>query len=65
MEKYLIGVATSVIAVLGKRGSGKTYFAGVLEEELAENGIPFIVLRPYAGTLYDKREVQGSNTRWR
>ncbi|MCL7389417.1 MAG: hypothetical protein LZ173_05705 [Thaumarchaeota archaeon] len=25
------GVATSVIAVLGKRGSGKTYFAGVLE----------------------------------
>jgi len=39
-------LATSVIAVMGKRGSGKTYFAGVLEEELAEKGIPFIVLDP-------------------
>jgi DNA-binding transcriptional MerR regulator len=53
------GVATSVIAVLGKRGSGKTYFAGVLEEELAENGIPFIVLDPMQAhyTIREKYRV--------
>jgi len=52
-------VATSVIAVLGKRGSGKTYFAGVLEEELAENGIPFIVLDPMQAhyTIREKYRV--------
>ena len=52
-------VSTSVIAVLGKRGSGKTYFAGVLEEELAESGIPFIVLDPMSChyTIRERYEV--------
>jgi DNA helicase HerA-like ATPase len=52
-------IATSVIAVLGKRGSGKTYFAGVIEEELAENGIPFVVLDPMQAhyTIREKYRV--------
>lgn len=39
-------LSTQVIAVLGKRGSGKTYFAGVLEEEPHGNGAPLIVPDP-------------------
>jgi len=52
-------LATSVIAVMGKRGSGKTYFAGVLEEELAEKCIPFIVLDPMRAhyTIREKYNV--------
>jgi len=32
--------------ILSRKGKGKTYTAGVLEEELAKNKIPFIVLDP-------------------
>ncbi len=37
---------TSTVAILAKKGAGKTYAAGVLEEEFAERGLPFIVLDP-------------------
>ena len=35
---------TKTQVILGQKESGKTYFAGVLEEELAENSLPFIVI---------------------
>lgn len=37
---------TEALAILAKRGAGKTYTAGVLEEELARRGFPFVVLDP-------------------
>ena len=39
-------VLTHTIAILAKKGAGKTYTAGVIEEEMAERGMPFIVLDP-------------------
>ena len=39
-------VLTHTIAILAKKGAGKTYTAGVIEEEFAEHGLPFIVLDP-------------------
>ena len=41
-----INVATKTIAILAKRGAGKTYTAGVLAEELAEANVPFVVFDP-------------------
>lgn len=38
--------ATKTFAVLGKRGAGKTYTAGVLAEEFHKNNIPFVVMDP-------------------
>ncbi len=38
--------ATQTFGVLGKRGSGKTYAAAVLSEELLDVGLPLIVLDP-------------------
>lgn len=39
-------VATETIAILAKRGAGKTYTAKVLAEELLEVGVPLVVLDP-------------------
>lgn len=41
-----IDVATETVAVLAKRGSGKTYFACVLVEEFARLGIPIVIIDP-------------------
>jgi uncharacterized protein len=41
-----LNAATKTFALLGKRGSGKTYNAGVLAEEFHKNHIPFIVFDP-------------------
>ena len=35
---------TKTQAILGQKESGKTYCAGVLEEEMAEHGLPFVVI---------------------
>jgi len=34
------------MAILAKKGAGKTYAAGVIEEEFAKVGLPFVVLDP-------------------
>jgi len=47
-------VLTHTIAILAKKGAGKTYTAGVIEEEFAERGMPFIVLDP-VGVHYGLR----------
>ena len=39
-------ILTHTVAILAKKGAGKTYLAGVLEEEFAKNGLPFVVLDP-------------------
>ena len=41
----LAGV-TKTWAILAKRGAGKSYCAGVMMEEMAKNGIPFVVFDP-------------------
>jgi uncharacterized protein len=41
-----INAATKTFAILAKRGAGKTYTAGVLAEEFAASGIPFVVFDP-------------------
>ena len=37
---------TKCINILAKRGAGKSYLAGVLEEELAKNDYPFVIIDP-------------------
>lgn len=39
-------VLTHTMAILAKKGAGKTYTAGVIEEEFAKAGLPFVVLDP-------------------
>lgn len=39
-------VVTHTMAILAKKGAGKTYAAGVIEEEFAKSGLPFVVLDP-------------------
>lgn len=39
-------ITTRTAAILAKKGAGKTYLAGVLEEEFAKAGIAFVVLDP-------------------
>ena len=41
-----LDVATETLAVLGRRGSGKSYGAGVLVEELLDAGIQVVVIDP-------------------
>lgn len=41
-----ITAATKSFALLAKRGAGKTYAAGVMAEEFAKAGIPFVVFDP-------------------
>ena len=38
------GMITKTQVILGQKESGKTYCAGVLEEEMAENRLPFVVI---------------------
>ncbi len=44
--KIPINAATKTCAILGKRGAGKTYNAGVFAEEYFKNDIPFVVFDP-------------------
>ena len=39
-------VLTHTMAILAKKGAGKTYTTGVIEEEFAKAGLPFVVLDP-------------------
>lgn len=39
-----LSIVTSSIAALGMKGSGKSWTAGVLEEEMAAANVPFVVL---------------------
>lgn len=41
-----INAATKTMAILAKRGAGKTYTAAVLAEEYFKAGIPFVVIDP-------------------
>jgi len=41
-----LDVVTSSLAILGIKGSGKTWAAGVVEEEMAGAHVPFVVLDP-------------------
>lgn len=41
-----LDAATKVISILAKREAGKTYTAGVIEEEFAKNSVPFVVVDP-------------------
>ena len=47
---------TKCCSILAKRGSGKTYLAGVLEEELAKAEYPFVVIDPM-GAHWGIREL--------
>lgn len=49
-----IEACTQTFAFLGKRGSGKTYSAGVFAEELLTAGVQTVVLDP-VGTWYGLR----------
>ncbi len=49
-------VLTHTIAILAKKGAGKTYAAGVIEEEFAEKHLPFVVLDP-VGVHYGIRST--------
>lgn len=39
-------ILTLVIAIMAKRGAGKSYAAGVLMEEFAKAGLPFVMVDP-------------------
>lgn len=41
-----LSLLTHTVAILAKKGAGKTYLAGVLEEEFAKHSLPFVVLDP-------------------
>lgn len=43
---FPIEYVTSAAAIVAKRGAGKTHTASVIAEEVAESGIPFVVLDP-------------------
>ena len=45
---------THTVAILAKKRAGKTYTAGVIEEEFAAKGLPFVVLDP-VGVHYGLR----------
>ena len=47
---------TKCINILAKRGAGKSYLAGVLEEELAKNDYPFVIIDPM-GAHWGLREL--------
>lgn len=49
-------VITHTMAILAKKGAGKTYVAGVVEEEFAKHHLPFIVLDP-VGVHYGIRST--------
>ena len=48
-------LSTSVSAIIGQRGSGKSYFAGVVVEELLRNNYRAVVIDPM-GIYYTLRE---------
>ena len=41
-----LNTATLALAILAKRGAGKTYAAAVLAEEFFRNKIPFVAIDP-------------------
>lgn len=47
---------THTFAILAQRGAGKTYVAGVVEEEFAKHHLPFVVLDP-VGVHYGIRST--------
>jgi cell division protein FtsB len=49
---------TSTIIVLGKKGKGKTFFVGVLEEEFAKHKVPFTVIDPMSAHWGIKEKYQ-------
>lgn len=49
-------IVTATMAILAKKGAGKTYTAGVIEEEFAQHHIPFVVLDPI-GVHYGLRST--------
>lgn len=55
-------VLTHTVAILAKKGAGKTYAAGVIEEEFAEKRLPFVVLDP-VGVHYGIRSTADGTKR--
>ncbi len=53
---------THTIAILAKKRAGKTYAAGVIEEEFAEKRLPFVVLDP-VGVHYGIRSTADGTKR--
>lgn len=53
---------THTVAILAKKGAGKTYAAGVIEEEFAEKRLPFVVLDP-VGVHYGIRSTADGTKR--
>src|SRR5712664_1707567 len=49
---------TSTIIILGKKGKGKTFFVGVLEEEFAKHKVPFTVIDPMSAHWGIKEKYQ-------
>jgi hypothetical protein len=41
-----VSAATRTFAILAKRGAGKSYTAGVMQEEMYKNNIPFVTFDP-------------------
>ncbi|NOX71979.1 MAG: ATP-binding protein [Candidatus Micrarchaeota archaeon] len=53
--KHLI---TKHVSILAKTGAGKSYAAGVLIEELAENGVPAVIIDPhgeYSSLIFENK----------
>lgn len=50
-------IVTHTMAVLAKKRAGKSYAAGVIEEEMAKAGFPFVVLDP-VGVHYGIRSTR-------
>jgi hypothetical protein len=44
--KLPLNTATRSLAILAKRGAGKTYVGAVMAEEFGKNGIPFVIIDP-------------------
>ena len=72
LEGYKIKVSlplkhllTKHIAILAKTGGGKSYIAGILLEELAEKGVPVVVIDPH-GEYYSlaRKNNRESETRF-
>lgn len=49
---------TGTVAMLGVKESGKTWSAGVFEEEMAEHGVPFVVLDPMGAHIGIKQKYE-------
>lgn len=55
---------TKTIAIMAKKGAGKSYTAGVIEEEFAAGGLPFVVMDPVGVHWSIRAMADGSPAPW-